>query len=163
MLTIAALLAVARISSASPAPQLPQPPRRPATAAATAAASDLALLVRSSDVDLGEMSAIDAAAVQLRALSLVVRSPGRWRLTVRSDSDFRGASTRAVPAERLKMRVTGGPFLALSRSQTVTLAAGKETSPAGDPVDLDFRLDLGWDDPPGVYSGVLLLTLLPEP
>ena len=111
MLIIATILAFARVSGSSPALAPPEPPRR--ASAAAAAPSDLAILVRSSDIDLGEVSAIDAAAIQMRALSLVVRSPGRWRLTVRSDSDFRGTSTHAVPAERLKLRVTGGPFLAV--------------------------------------------------
>lgn len=127
------------------------------------AATDLAITVRSADIDLGEVSALEGASLRSRALSMTVRSPGRWRLTVRSEADFRGTTGRAIPSERLKLRVTGGPFLSLSRSQTVTLATGRETTPAGDPVDLDLRLDVAWDDPPGAYTGVLLLTLMPEP
>lgn len=135
------------------------PPRRPLDAATDA---PLALFVRAPEVDLGEVSATDQT-LRPRALSLVVRAPTRWRLTVRADDDFRGSAPRPVPGERLLLRVGGAPFLPLSRTQPVTLATGKATSGAGEPVEADLRLDLGWDDAPGVYSATLRLVLTGEP
>jgi hypothetical protein len=122
----------------------------------------LALFVRVSEVDLGEVSATDQI-LRPRAVSMVVRAPTRWRLTVRADDDFRGPSPKPVPGERLLLRVGGAPFLPLSRTQAVTLATGKLTGGTGQPVDADLRLDLGWDDAPGLYSATLRLVLTGEP
>jgi len=138
----------------------PDPPRRPAlTPTPNPSLTGPLVTVRSPEIDLGEVSALERTALRARALSLIVRSPGRWRLTMRSDDDFRGPAARTVSAERMRLSLPGAPEIPLSRVQTMTLATGEGTEAVGVPVDVDLRLELPWEAVPGIYDGRITLTL----
>ena len=134
------------------------PPRRAAVTPDPALTTPL-VMARAPEVDLGEVSALEGTSLKARALSLIVRSPGRWRLTMRADDDFRGPAARTVPAERMRLSLPGGPHVPLSRVQAMTLATGDPTGALGLPVEADLRLELPWEAAPGIYEGRVALSL----
>ncbi len=128
-----------------------------------ASGPSLSLSLRSVELDLGEISALESPLIRERAISLVVQSSSKWRVTVRSQDDFRGTAATSVPVERFALRVPGSAYSPISRVQPATLATGPPTSKAGDVVDADVKLDVMWEDKPGTYAATLLFTLMEEP
>jgi hypothetical protein len=84
-------------------------------------------------------------------------------MTVRAQDDFHGPSPSPVAAEHFQLRIPGGAYVPMSRIQPVSFATGPPTSNAGDVVDADAKVDVGWGDPPGTYGATLLFTLMAEP
>jgi hypothetical protein len=128
-----------------------------------ASGPSLSLSLRSIELDLGEVSALESPLLRERAITFVVQSASRWRMTVRSQDDFRGASPTSIPVERFQLRVPGSSYVPISRVQTATLVTGPPTSKAGDIVDADVMLDVKWEDAPGTYAATILFTLMEEP
>ncbi|HHV54584.1 MAG TPA: hypothetical protein GXX55_03955 [Firmicutes bacterium] len=89
-----------------------------------------------------------------RASQLVLRSNTPWKLYARVDDDLVAAEdlTRVIPVGQLEFRVADGKYVPFAKGKRFLVASGGPTGRAPVSVDVDLRLRITWEDPPGSYQ-----------
>ena len=94
------------------------------------------------------------------SVAIRVFSDGNWRLLLVSDFLRVLDRVERVPASRLMIRSRAAPeFLQFQEGRPIVIARGIKTNPAGRIVLADLRLRLEDQDPVGIYSSQLRITL----
>lgn len=111
------------------------------------------------NLDFGDISPDMSEINRLNAVSMVIKSNVDWTLTLESRDDLISVNGDTIPSERLSVRTHNNEFTALPVSMPVVIASGKATGSKGVTINMDFRLNIEWNDPSGQFNTKLIFSL----
>lgn len=114
----------------------------------------------SSDrLEIGEITPDMKEVVKLKGIKLKVKSNVKWALTVEPQGNLISLSGDEIPIERFSVRYLKGKYTPLSLAEPLAVASGEPTKNDGFEIDMDFKINVNWDDPAGIYNTKLKFTL----